>query len=479
MTPDSGPTSRQAWLILAVLSASMFVILFDNGAVNVAFPFMERTFASTPRSVLAWVSTGYSIVLASLLVVMGRLADHRGRKRVFLGGMAIFCVASSLTALAPTPALLIGARLVQGVGSACLFATAVALLLASFPPHRRGLALGIWGTVGSLAAALGPTVGAVAIQSFGWRWVFVVDIPVGLAVLAIGPRVLIESRDLAAGGVDVLGTVLGAAGIALLTLGILQGPSWGWTDRRVGSVLVVAVVTLVAFVLRCTRVAEPALRLDLFRDRSFAAANLNQVGTQLGIFAWFFVTPLFAINLWGYSAVAGGFAVALGMTCSFVSIPVGHLTDRHGFRGVLVAGGLVAAAGMGVWLLLVGDEPEFWTAYAPGLVLFGLGAGAVGISVTHAALDGVATADLGVANSAHQAIRRVSQGLGVAMVVALLGDRRTESLAAFRRVWIGIAVGYLLSVLAGLAYPAGRRTGAGGVGTHDTASTASGAPVDA
>ncbi len=182
----SSEIPRRAWYVLALVSAAMFTIILDNNAANVAFPFIERTFPDTPRSTLAWVSTGFSIMAASLLLVSGKLADRNGRRRVFLLGMAVFVTASTLTALAPTPSLLISARLVQGAGSALLTSTAIALLLPEFPPGKRGLALGIWGTLGSAGAAAGPTLGALAIEASSWRLVFLLNVPIAVVVLVVG-----------------------------------------------------------------------------------------------------------------------------------------------------------------------------------------------------------------------------------------------------------------------------------------------------
>jgi EmrB/QacA subfamily drug resistance transporter len=462
--PAEGPAEgraipARAWRVLALVSSAMFVIILDNNAVNVAFPFIERSFPDTPRSTLAWVSTGYAIVAAALLLLGGRLADRYGRRRVFLVGMATFAVASTLTALAPTPALLIAARLAQGSGAAMLTSTAVALLLPEFPPASRGLAIGIWGTVGSAGAAAGPTLGAVAIETWGWRFVFVLNIPIAVAVLALGRRVIRpDPEPNGDGGIDAAGTVVGTAAIALGTLAILQGPRWGWGSAPVLGLGVGAVALLVAFLRRCARAASPLLDLSLFTYRTFAVANLSQAGTQMAIFSWFFTTPLFLVNVWGYSALAGGGAVAIGMIASFVSIPVGHWSDRHGYRGVLVAGGLVTASGMAWWAWRVEATPDFLRDYLPGLLCFGVGAGMVGIVVTNAALVGIPEGSLASANAAFQTIRRLVGAIGVALAVAILGDRDTESLAAFRGTWLLVGGGYLFSVLAILAYPRdGRR----------------------
>ncbi len=444
----------RSWQVLALVSAAMFTIILDNNAVNVAFPFIERTFPDTPRSTLAWISTGFSIMAAALLLVSGRLADRSGRRRVFLTGMVVFTIASALTAIAPSPLFLIAARLVQGAGSALLTSTAVALLLPEFPPNKRGLALGIWGTVASAGAAAGPTVGALAIEASSWRLVFLLNIPIALVVLAGGRRVLRDDRPAErVGTLDLFGTVTGTLGIALLTFALLQGPRWGWVDPKVLASVAACLGLLCVFFLWCSWSDAPLLDLGLFGHRRFAVANLSQAGTQMAIFTWFFTTPLFLINVWGFSALAGGTAVAIGMVASFVSIPVGHWSDRHGYKRVLIAGGLVSVAGMAWWILQVETDPNYWSGYLPGLLLFGVGAGMVGIVVTNAGLAGMPEASLASANAVFQTIRRLAGVIGVALAVAILGGRDTDSLGAFRNIWLLIGGGYLFSVVAILAYP--------------------------
>ncbi|MGH1491355.1 MAG: DHA2 family efflux MFS transporter permease subunit [Acidimicrobiales bacterium] len=459
MTDESITIPRRSWYVLAIVSAAMFAIILDNNAANLAFPFIERSFPETPRSTLAWVSTGFSIMAAALLLVSGRLADRSGRRRVFLTGMTVFTVASTLTAIAPTPALLIAARLVQGAGSALLSATAVALLLSEFPPARRGLALGIWGTVASAGAAAGPTLGALAIEASSWRLVFLLNVPIAVVVLTFGRSVLRQDRpEVTSGTLDLFGTTTGTLGVAALTLSLLQGPKWGWTSPGVVGSAVACVALLTIFFGWCHRSTDPLLDLTLFNDRRFAIANLSQAGTQMAIFVWFFTTPLFLINVWGYSALAGGTAVAIGMIASFVSMPVGHWSDRHGYRRVLIVGGLVSVAGMAWWVFNVEAEPNYWTGFLPGLLLFGVGAGMVGIVVTNAGLATMPESSLASANAAFQTIRRLAGAIGVAIAVVILGGRDSDSVEAFRNIWLLIGGGYLFSVIAILGYPADAKT---------------------
>jgi EmrB/QacA subfamily drug resistance transporter len=446
---------RQAWVSLAIVSAAMFMSIVDLTVLNVSFPYIERTFAGTPRTTLAWLSSGYAIMLASLLMVSGRLADNIGRRRVFFIGVSVYGSAAVLTALAPNVTVMIATRLAQGVGAAMMTATAIALVLPLFPPSRRGLAIGIWGTVGSFGAAVGPSMGAAAIELSSWRLAFGLLPPFAVVTLVFGPRVLAPDGPVPAErrSIDLAGAALGSLAVALLTLSILQGSSWGWHSPAVIACAVAAVVLLVAFRERSRRAAHPIVDPALFRHRPFTVANVSQFGTQTAIFAWFFITPLFLVNVWHYSALSAGSSVAIGMVVSFVSIPVGHHSDRHGYRKVLVTGGLVSVAGMLWWITAVGDTPAFWTRYVPGLVVFGFGAGMVGIVVTNAALAGLPESELATANAAFQTVRRLAGAIGVAIAIALLGNRAADTAAAFRRTWWLIAVGYVVSVVAIAFYP--------------------------
>lgn len=450
----SDQVTREAWLSLALLSAANFIIIQDLMAANVAFPFIEQEFIDTPRSTLAWALSGHAIAAAALLLVAGRLGDRLGRRRIFLTGLSIFTAVSVVTATAPTAGVLIAGRVGQGAGAAMVTSTAIALLLPLFPASKQGLAVGIWGTTASAGAAAGPTLGALAIDAIDWRWAFVSNVPIGLLVLALGRRVLAEiepSED--SRPIDFASAIMGTVAIGTLTFGVLQGPRWGWSSTGVVSAFVLAVAAFAAFILRCLNVASPLVDLELFGIRTFSLANLSQAGTQLAINAWFFTTPLFLINVWGYSALAGGSAIAIGMIVSFVSIPVGHWSDRNGYRGVLGLGGLLAGAGMLVWVFGVGETPNFWSAYVIGLVVFGLGAGMVGIVVTNAALTDLPAQDLGIGNAVFQTVRRLSGAIGVALAVALLGGRINESVDSFRNVWLLIAGGYFFSALVILPYP--------------------------
>ncbi|MDH4145169.1 MAG: MFS transporter [Acidimicrobiia bacterium] len=446
------------FLSLLVASGG-FVIVLDSFAAAVAFPRIEEAFASTPRSTLAWLSSGYSIALAALLLVAGKLGDSYGRRRVFLVGMAGFMLGALASAAAPSPVILITARVLQGCFGAMMVSTSIALAIQEYPPERRGVAMGWVGVMGSIASLVGP-VAAGSILEYGgsWRWAFLVSVPVGAAVLLAGPRVLREIRPAEhVEPIDLVGVVLVTASSGLLTYGIIQSGAWGWGSGRTLGVLVAAVTLGVAFVVRCRTAAAPLLSFELFHQRPFLVATVSQLGSQMSIFALFFWLPLFLTNVWDWSPSGVGWVVAIPLVISMISLPVGRFADRHGYRMPLVVGGFVGAAAMAWFAFAAGSTSDFGGALVPGLALFGVGIGLIGITAAAAALAGLEAQELATANAVFQASRRIVQTLGVAVVVAILGDRTNESLAAFRRVWWVCAVGFVASSLVALWYPSTRR----------------------
>ncbi|MFN0090618.1 MAG: MFS transporter [Acidimicrobiales bacterium] len=452
-------SKRRPFLALLVASGG-FVIVLDNFAAAVAFPRIEEAFPTTPRSTLAWLSSGNSIALAALLLVAGKLGDRYGRRRTYLSGMAVFMLAALLTAASPNPAWLIAARVVQGCAGAMMVSTSIALALLEYPPERRGVAMGWMGVMGSVSSLLGPVLAGNIIEVGGsWRWVFLVSIPVGVAVLFAGPRTLQEAKVEGARDepIDLFAMVVVAAASGLLVFGVIQTGRWGWVDGRTGLTLLVAAALWALFVLRCRRAAAPLLDLGLFARPTFRVATVSQLFSQFALFAFFFWTPLFLVNVWGWSSGGVGWATATPLLLSCNSVPMGRFADTHGYRGMLVSGGLVCAASSLWWILAVGDSPSFVTDLLPGMLLLGFGTGMIGINSAAAALAGLEAQTLAAANSAFQTSRRVVQTLGVAVVVAILGDRSSDNLSRFRWVWAVCGIGFVASSLIALWYPGGQR----------------------
>ena len=363
--------------MLAVTSLGVFLVLLDTTIVNIAFPAITTAFPSTTRAALSWVLNAYAIVFAALLIAAGRIADLVGRKRVFLAGLAGFAATSAACGLAPTLPALVTGRALQAVGAALLVPTSLALLLAEFPRSRRSMAVGLWGSMGAVAAASGPLLGALLVETVGWRWIFLVNLPVSALAIVTGRRLLRESNDPQARGLpDLLGAALIIAATALGALGIVQGPAWGWASPPVAGSLAAAVALGVAFVLRAGRAARPVVDLRLFRKRSFGAANLGTLLFGTAFFATGLGNVLFLTGVWGWSVLRAGVAVTPGplMAALFAAIG-GRLADRYGQRVVALPGGLLFAAGCLLFASGTGATPHYASEILPCTLLTGCGVG--------------------------------------------------------------------------------------------------------
>ena len=300
------------WQVLIVVTAGAFLANLDLFIVNIAFPAIRADFPGASLSGLSWVLNGYAIVFAALLVPAGRLADLVGRKRIFLGGLGIFLVASVLCASAPGPWLLVAARVVQAVGAALMIPSSLALLLPEFPPERRAAAVGLWTAGAALAATLGPTIRGLLVTA-SWRWVFLVNIPLGGLTAIAAVRILRESRDPDRGRLpDLPGAALLCLGIGALALGIVEGSEWGWTSPAFVGVEALALVSLLVFARRSARHPAPVVEPELLRPRATRAANASVFLFSMAFFAILLGSTLFMTEIWGYSVLQAGLGIAPG-----------------------------------------------------------------------------------------------------------------------------------------------------------------------
>jgi MFS family permease len=305
VTPLPAIRASRKWLTLFLTSMAVFMVTLDVTIVNVAFPAIQQSFADASRSDLSWVLNSYAIVFAAVLVAAGKVADRFGRRLIFFAGLATFSLGSALCGLAPSVELLVGGRVIQAVGAAFM-APASSGWRWRHSRRRSGNSGGDRGAVASIAAATGPSLGAVLVDGPGWRWAFYINLPVAALSLAWGSSVLVESRDPnAKGRPDVLGVGLIAAAMGLLALGIVQGEEWGWTDWRVVGAFVGSAVALPVFVWRCTTQAEPIMDLNLFRIRSFSVANAAAVAYATAFFSMLLAQVLFLTSVWDYSVLRG------------------------------------------------------------------------------------------------------------------------------------------------------------------------------
>ncbi|MFI5034745.1 MAG: MFS transporter [Acidimicrobiales bacterium] len=449
VTPPQPPVAHRR-SIFAVTALGAFMASLDLSIVNVAFPALARTFSHDPRSSLAWIVTGYSIVFGSLLVVAGRTADRLGSRRVFFAGLGVFCLGSALCAVAPTVALLVTGRLVQGVGAAALLPASLALLLGAYPAERRSQVVAMWGGIGALAVATGPSFGALLITGFGWRSAFYVNLPVGLLAGLLGRRVLERTprRDLA--HPDYVGVVLLSLSLAALVLAISQGPSWRWSSPGVLGAFAVSLALGGAFARRSARHAEPALDFTLFRTRSFSVANTATLVYAMGFFALLLGNILFLTGVWHYSILTAGLAITPGpLVVACVAGAAGRAAARYGFRPVLLSGFVIFAVGLAWLALRVGLQRDYWSVWLPGTLIVGLGIGLTFPVLSAAAVSSLHPGRFAVGSAVNQTARQIGGAIGVAVLVVILGGPHSPAaaLSGFHHLWLYIAG---MAVAAGL-----------------------------
>jgi EmrB/QacA subfamily drug resistance transporter len=438
--------------IFVVTALGAFMASLDLSIVNVAFPALERSFPHDSRAALAWVITGYSIVFGSLLVTAGRSADRIGRKRVFFAGLAVFSLGSALCGLAPSVSLLVAGRLIQGCGAAAMLPASLGLLLGAFPAERRSQVVAMWGGVGALAVATGPSLGALLISAGGWRWAFFINLPVGAVAWLVGRRVLVDSKsDEARARPDYLGVVLVSTALAALVLAISQGPSWGWSSGREVLCFLGAAVLGAAFLYRSAHHAAPVLDLTLFSARSFSVANAATLLYAMGFFAMLLGNILFLTSVWHYSILRAGLAVTPGpLVVAAVSGPAGRVASRVGFRPVLLAGTTCFAGGLLWYATRIGLDPAYVARWLPATLITGLGIGLTFPVLSAAAVSSLHPERFAVGSAVNQTARQVGGALGVALLVVILGTPHSAvaALDSFRHLWWYAA---LMALLSGLA----------------------------
>jgi len=436
---ESSQANRRRTLVFLVTSLGAFMGSLDLSIVNVAFPALERSFSGDTTAALAWVITAYSITYGSLLVIAGRTADRIGSRRVFNLGLGVFCLGSALCAAAPSVPFLIAGRVIQGSGAAAMLPASLSLLLAAYPHERRTQIVTLWGGIGALAVATGPTLGATLVTVGGWRWVFLVNLPVGALAYFMGRRVLSEGAINAHHPApDYLGAALVSGSLASLVLAITQGPSWGWSSPGVIGTLVAAVLLGNVFLYRCRHHAEPVLDLTLFRARSFSVTNVATLLYSMGFFAMLLGNILFLTSVWHYKIIWAGLAVTPGpLVVASVAGPAGRLAARIGFRPVLLAGFSFFTLGLLMFALRVGAHPDYLAVWLPATIVLGLGIGLTFPVLGATAVSSLQASRYAVGSAVNQTARQVGGAIGIAILVVILGTPHSavEALSNFRHLW--------------------------------------------
>jgi NTE family protein len=432
---------------IAIACAGAFVAFLDTTIVNIAFPDISASFAGSGRDALSWVLDGYFVVIAALLVPAGGLADRFGHRRIFLLGIAGFTVASLLCAAAPSLALLIAFRVVQGVAAAMIAPASLAIVLDSFPAEKRSAGVGLWGAAAAAAAATGPTLGGALVELSDWRLVFLVNLPLGVAVLLAGYRRLPAPRIVDSRLPDLPGAAMLALGLAALTLGIVEGNDWGWTAAPTLAAFAAGLALLAGVAVRSTRHPRPIVEPALFAHSSFRIGNLGTLLFALAFFSLILGNVLFLTTIWGYTVLQAGAATLPGPLLSTVFAgPAGRLADRFGHRAVLVPGTIVFAAG--VWVLRsAGVEPDWLGLWLPGACLTGIGIGLAFPTLGSAAVRDVPDDRFATASAVNAAFRQVGAVLGTAILVAIVGEPASlpEALSASDGAYLFAAIAALLA----------------------------------
>jgi len=406
--------SRKWWTLVAVCLGT-FMLLLDVTIVIVALPDI-RTDLGARVSDVQWIVDAYALSLAALLLTAGSVADLLGRRRVYIAGLAIFTAASVLCGLAQSPLMLILCRAVQGIGGAIMFSTALALLAQTFHGRERGTAFGIWGAVTGISTALGPVLGGVLTSGLSWHWIFLVNLPVGIAAIVITLRVVEETQTGNARRIDVPGVVVFTAGLLSLVYGLIRASDHGWTDGLVVGCLVAAAVLLAAFPLVERAVPHPMLDLSLFRKPTFVGGLIAALGMNGSLFAIMLYLVLYLQDQLGYTPLETGVRIMLitGATL-LTAIPAGRLADRY--PRLLIAPGL-ALVGAGLLLMRGLDADTGWTHLIPGFLVAGLGSGLVNPTLASTAVGVVQPRFAGMASGINTTFRQV----GIAASVAALGS---------------------------------------------------------
>ena len=426
-TPVLDQGHPRKWLILAAVSLGMFMTLLDVTIVNIAIPTIIKDLNTTVATV-SWVISAYSLALAVLFLSMGRFGDKFGLKRVFLCGLAVFSIFSLACGFAPSAGWLTAFRVGQGVGGAAMAPISLAIVFGVFPRRLQGIAVGLWGALGMVAAAVGPTLGGVLSEYASWHWVFFINAPIGVIALVLCWWVVPkrEAQHTTA-GIDVVGVLVSAAGLFCLVLGLIQANTWGWTSPKTLALFAIAVVSFPLFAWWELRSSAPMFDFRLLRIRSFTASNITMVliGATMG--GSLFLLPIFLVSVLGYSELNAALAITPMPVAGLLVAPmVGRVTDRIGPRLPSAVG--VASFGVGTLLLsqLTGQSTAMSVAWR--VVIIGVGMGFVFPAVSSAAMGSLPAKVAGVGSGTLNTLRQVGFSLGIAVLVALFSHQMVVSL---------------------------------------------------
>jgi EmrB/QacA subfamily drug resistance transporter len=421
------------WRILAVVATAFFMTILDVSIVNVALPSIGKDLNFSQEN-LQWVITAYAIAFGGFLLLGGRAADLLGRRRVFIVGVVIFTAASLVCGLAQSEGMLIASRAVQGFGGAIISPAALSIVMTSFEEGpERNKALGVWGALGGSGAAVGVLAGGILTDYLSWRWIFFVNVPVGIVVLLLTPRIVPESRrDGGERHYDALGAVLVSAGLALLVYAISEAPKVGWSTARTILLLIAAVALLIGFLVNERRIHDPLMPFHIFRVRTVAGANA--VGFLLGgvLFANFFVLTLYVQDVLGFSPIKTGLTfLATAGTAVLAAGAAQALTTKFGPKPIIIIG-LALLTGAMIWYSQIPEHGHYASDLLPGYLMVGVGIAFAFVPVSIAALAGVVEREAGLASGLINTSQQIGGAIGTAVASTVFASH-LKSLAGAAR----------------------------------------------
>jgi EmrB/QacA subfamily drug resistance transporter len=424
---DIGAADRKKWLALAVIVAAQFMVVLDVAIVNVALPSIKTDLHFSQES-LQWVITAYSIFFGGVLLLGGRLADLLGRRRLFMGGLALFTAASLLDGLAWSEGSLIGFRALQGLGAALLSPAALSILTTTFREGReRNLALGIWGAASGSGGAAGVLLGGALTSGLNWSWIFFINVPVGLAVLAVSPLLLRESRaELNHRHFDFAGAASITTGLMVLVYALTRATEHGWSTAETIGLLAASAALVAAFFVIELRSKAPLLPLRIFRLRTLSASNVTGLLMGGAVFSQFFLLTLYMQQVLHYSALETGVAY-IALTLAVISFSaIGQaLVNRFGVRPVLASGLALSAVALVMFARLPVDGTYFADLF-PAFIVSGVGLALGFVPMTVGALTGVRQADAGIASGLINTTQQIGGAIGVAVATTIATTYTTQ-----------------------------------------------------
>jgi EmrB/QacA subfamily drug resistance transporter len=444
-------SERRKWFALALLCVTQFVVVLDIAVVNVALPSIQTDLGFSQEN-LQWVISAYALVFGGFLLLGGRLADILGRKRVFMVGLVVFSVGSLLCGLAWNEASLIGARALQGLGAATVTPSALSILTTSFTEGReRNIALGAWGAVGGFGAAAGVLMGGILTDLLSWEWIFFVNVPVGIAALALSPFLLRESKDAHGQNHDIPGAVLVTSGLVLLVLGITQGRQWGWDSARTIGVFAVSAAMLGVFALWEQRQRQPLVPFSIFRLQTLTAANVAGFIMGTALFSMFLMLTLYMQLVLGFSPLKTGVGyLAVAGTAVIWANVAAAAVNRVGVKPALIFGMSLLTVGL-LYFTQVSVDGSYWADLFPGFLILGVAIPFSFVPITIAALAGTKPQEAGLASGLINTSQQIGGAVGIAILSTIAVTTTDDAVAGGTKMPVALTDGFVNAFWAGAA----------------------------